>query len=146
MKSFSGKKWKIFRAKNNKNENNTSVVGDSNRKLDSEELERMKAILEKGLKQGACGLKYTPGIYADVQELREVAKLCEKYDRPMTVHPKAESKKRPLFVVYFPINFVKLRFFYKYHTFELKTYSGIGMFQITSYSDWYKNMCTILVH
>ena len=84
-----------------------SVVGDSNRKLDSEELERMKAILEKGLKQGACGLKYTPGIYADVQELREVAKLCEKYDRPMTVHPKAESKKRPLFVVYFPINFVK---------------------------------------
>ena len=84
-----------------------SVVGDSNRKLDSEELERMKAILEKGLKHGACGLKYTPGIYADVQELREVAKLCEKYDRPMTVHPKAESKKRPLFVVYFPINFVK---------------------------------------
>ena len=83
------------------------MAGDSNRKLDSEELERMKAILEKGLKQGACGLKYTPGIYADVPELREVAKLCEKYDRPMTVHPKAESKKRPLFVVYFPINFVK---------------------------------------
>ena len=73
-----------------------SVAGDSNRKLDSEELERMMAILEKGLKQGACGLSlglmYVPGIYADVPELREVAKLCEKYDRPMTVHPRAESK------------------------------------------------------
>ena len=73
-----------------------SVAGDSNRKLDSEELERMMAILEKGLRQGACGLSlglmYTPGIYADIPELREVAKLCEKYDRPMTVHPRAESK------------------------------------------------------
>ena len=73
-----------------------SVAGDSSRKLSSEEIERMKAILEKGLRQGACGLSlglmYTPGIYADVPELREVAKLCEKYDRPLTVHPRAESK------------------------------------------------------
>lgn len=73
-----------------------SVAGDSNRKLSPEEIERMKAILEKGLRQGACGLSlglmYVPGIYADVPELREVAKLCEKYDRPMTVHPRAESK------------------------------------------------------
>ena len=73
-----------------------SVAGDSSRKLTPEETERMKAILEKGLKQGACGLSlglmYVPGIYGDVPELREVAKLCEKYDRPMTVHPRAESK------------------------------------------------------
>ena len=73
-----------------------SVASDSSRKLGPEELERMKAILEKGLQQGACGLSlglmYTPGIYADAAELREVAKLCEKYDRPMTVHPRAESK------------------------------------------------------
>lgn len=73
-----------------------SVAGGSNRKLTAEELERMKAILEKGLRQGACGLSlglmYVPGIYADTAELREVAKLCEKYDRPLTVHPRAESK------------------------------------------------------
>lgn len=73
-----------------------SVAGDSGRKLSADELERMKAILEKGLQQGACGLSlglmYVPGIYADVPEMREVAKLCEKYDRPLTVHPRAESK------------------------------------------------------
>lgn len=73
-----------------------SVAGDRSTPLSAEETERMKAILEKGLKQGACGLSlglmYNPGIYATVDELREVAKLCEKYDRPMTVHPRAESK------------------------------------------------------
>ena len=73
-----------------------SVAGDSSKALSPEETERMKARLEKGLKQGACGLSlglmYNPGIYANVPELREVAKLCEKYDRPMTVHPRAESK------------------------------------------------------
>lgn len=73
-----------------------SVAGDSSAPLSEEQTERMKAILEKGLKQGACGLSlglmYNPGIYANASELREVAKLCEKYDRPMTVHPRAESK------------------------------------------------------
>lgn len=73
-----------------------SVAGDSKRKLTDSEMERMKAILEKGLQQGACGLSlglmYVPGIYADVPEMRQVAKLCEKYNRPMTVHPRAESK------------------------------------------------------
>lgn len=73
-----------------------SVAGDRSTPLTDAETERMKAILEKGLRQGACGLSlglmYNPGIYATVQELREVAKLCEKYDKPMTVHPRAESK------------------------------------------------------
>ena len=73
-----------------------SVAGDSSAPLSKDQTERMKAILEKGLEQGACGLSlglmYNPGIYATTDELREVAKLCEKYDRPMTVHPRAESK------------------------------------------------------
>ena len=55
----------------------------------------MLEIMEKALKEGACGLSlglmYEPGIYAGIDELKEVARLCEKYDRPMTVHPRACS-------------------------------------------------------
>ena len=72
-----------------------SVAGFENRPLTAEETEHMVGLLEKALQQGACGaslgLMYEPGVYADNQELRQVALLCEKYDRPMTVHPRAES-------------------------------------------------------
>ena len=56
----------------------------------------MLDILEKALQQGAAGLSlglmYKPGLYADVEEMRKVAKLCVKYNKPLTVHPRAESK------------------------------------------------------
>ena len=72
-----------------------SVTGYENRALSDEELKRMLNIMENALKDGACGLSlglmYEPGIYAGIQELKEVARLCEKYDRPMTVHPRACS-------------------------------------------------------
>lgn len=71
------------------------VMGLNDRPMTQEEESRMLTILEKGLQQGACGislgLMYEPGIYADSQELKKVAELCEKYDRPMTVHPRANS-------------------------------------------------------
>lgn len=55
----------------------------------------MLAILEKGLQQGACGislgLMYSPGLFADTAELKKVAALCIRYNRPMTVHPRANS-------------------------------------------------------
>lgn len=73
-----------------------SVTGYDNVLLDESQMKRMLAIMEQGLQEGACGLSlglmYNPGIFAPKEELREVAKLCEKYDRPMTVHPRAESK------------------------------------------------------
>jgi N-acyl-D-amino-acid deacylase len=51
--------------------------------------------LEQALQQGAAGislgLMYDPGIYADTDELKKVAQLCERYDRPLTVHPRASS-------------------------------------------------------
>ena len=72
-----------------------SVAGYENRTLTDEELKKMLEIMEKALKEGACGLSlglmYEPGIYAGIDELKEVARLCEKYDRPMTVHPRACS-------------------------------------------------------
>ena len=72
-----------------------SVTGYENRALSDDELKRMLDIMENALKDGACGLSlglmYAPGIYAGIQELKEVARLCERYDRPMTVHPRACS-------------------------------------------------------
>lgn len=72
-----------------------SVSGSVNRKLTENEEKEMLDILEQALQQGAAGislgLMYDPGLYADKEELRKVAQLCEKYDRPLTVHPRANS-------------------------------------------------------
>lgn len=73
----------------------TSVAGYENRSLTDDERTRMLEIMENAIKDGACGLSlglmYEPGIYAGIDELKDVARLCEKYDRPMTVHPRACS-------------------------------------------------------
>ena len=73
-----------------------AVSGYANRELTPEEETEMLAILEKALQQGAAGLSlgmmYEPGLYADVEEQRKVAELCVKYNKPLTVHPRAESK------------------------------------------------------
>ena len=70
--------------------------GFENRPLTPDEEERMLGILEKALQQGAAGislgLMYQPGLYADTEELKKVAALCVKYGKPLTVHPRAESK------------------------------------------------------
>ena len=72
-----------------------SASGSVNRKLTAEEEKEMLETLELALRQGAVGislgLMYDPGLYADTEELKKVARLCEKYDRPLTVHPRANS-------------------------------------------------------
>lgn len=72
-----------------------SVSGSVNRELTADEETAMLDILEKALQQGAAGislgLMYDPGLYAQTEELKKVAALCEKYDRPLTVHPRANS-------------------------------------------------------
>ncbi len=72
-----------------------AVSGYSNRKLTPEEEKKMLDIIEDNLKNGAAGvslgLMYEPGLYADKEELKKVADLCVKYDKPLTVHPRANS-------------------------------------------------------
>jgi len=72
-----------------------SIAGYENRALTDAECERMLSLLEEGLKAGACGLSlglmYEPGLYAQAKELKKVAQLCEKYDLPLAVHPRACS-------------------------------------------------------
>lgn len=71
-------------------------AGFDSRALSEDEMASMLSVMEKGLQEGACGLSlglmYSPGMYAPKEELREIAKLCEKYDRPLTVHARALSK------------------------------------------------------
>lgn len=72
-----------------------SASGSVNRELTEQEMESMLSVLEEALQQGAAGislgLMYDPGLYAQKEELKKVAKLCEKYERPLTVHPRANS-------------------------------------------------------
>jgi len=72
-----------------------AVSGSVNRPLTPDEEKAMLNALEKALQQGAAGLSlglmYDPGLYAPTEELKKVAALCEKYDRPLTVHPRANS-------------------------------------------------------
>ncbi|MDE7083288.1 MAG: amidohydrolase family protein [Clostridia bacterium] len=73
----------------------TAVAGYENRKLTAEEEREMLGILEKALINGAAGislgLMYEPGVYADIDELKKVARLCIKYNKPLTVHARALS-------------------------------------------------------
>ena len=72
-----------------------SGTGYANRLLNEDEQQSMLELLEENLKQGACGvslgLMYEPGLYAPKEELKKVAELCARYDRPLTVHPRACS-------------------------------------------------------
>ena len=73
-----------------------AVGGNENRPLSPAEERAMLGILEKALQEGAAGLSlglmYEPGLYAGIEELKKVAALCVKYGKPLTVHPRAESK------------------------------------------------------
>lgn len=72
-----------------------SVAGMQAKELTPEQETEMLRILEDSLKAGAVGislgLMYAPGLFAPESELQEVAELCARYDRILTVHPRAES-------------------------------------------------------
>lgn len=72
-----------------------AVSGFANRELTEQEEKEMLEILEENLKQGAAGislgLMYEPGLYAKKEELKKIVDLCIKYNKPLTVHPRANS-------------------------------------------------------
>lgn len=72
------------------------IMGSENRPMNKLEEEKMFSMFEKSLKEGACGislgLMYEPGLYASTEELKKVASICEKYNKPLTVHARAYSK------------------------------------------------------
>jgi N-acyl-D-amino-acid deacylase len=60
-----------------------SVLGYDNRRPSEEELERMKAFVEKGMREGAAGLStglyYSPGAFAATDEVVELARVAARF-------------------------------------------------------------------
>jgi N-acyl-D-aspartate/D-glutamate deacylase len=56
------------------------VVGNNNRPITKDELEKMKSLVDQGMRAGAWGLStglyYTPGSYAQLDEVVELAKVA----------------------------------------------------------------------
>jgi len=72
-----------------------SVMGLDNRRPTSGELEKMKALLEECLKQGAFGMStgmiYPPCSFAETEEFVELARVLEKNDAVFVTHQRSEA-------------------------------------------------------
>ncbi|HWO53520.1 MAG TPA: D-aminoacylase [Paenibacillus cookii] len=72
-----------------------SVMGFENRPATKDELDRMKRLLENGLKAGAIGLSigllYAPGSYTPKEELAELCKVVAAYGGLFSTHIRGEG-------------------------------------------------------
>ncbi|MBZ5700486.1 MAG: D-alanyl-D-alanine carboxypeptidase/D-alanyl-D-alanine-endopeptidase [Acidobacteriia bacterium] len=72
-----------------------AVLGDENRAPTPEELERMKALVEQAMKDGALGVSsaliYPPNIYAKTDELIALAQVAAKYGGLYATHMRSEG-------------------------------------------------------
>ncbi len=71
------------------------VMGNVNRAANERELDRMKRLLRKGLRAGAWGMStgliYTPGCYANTEELIELARVVAEVDGLYASHIRGED-------------------------------------------------------
>jgi N-acyl-D-amino-acid deacylase len=72
-----------------------AVMGRANREPNKEELERMKQLVDRGMKDGAVGLStgliYIPGTYSKTPEIVELARVATKYHGVYASHMRSES-------------------------------------------------------
>ena len=72
-----------------------AVVGYEDRPATTEELEKMKALLRQSLKEGAwglsLGLEYSPGFFANGEELQELGKVVHEFGGIVTCHMRNEG-------------------------------------------------------
>jgi N-acyl-D-amino-acid deacylase len=72
-----------------------AVLCDENRAPSPAELEKMKALVEQAMRQGALGLStaliYPPGHYAKTEELIELAKVAAQYGGIYATHMRSEG-------------------------------------------------------
>lgn len=71
------------------------VIGFDNRPATAEELEQMKALTQQAMEEGAVGISssllYAPSMYADTEELVELAKVAAEYDGMYISHIRNEG-------------------------------------------------------
>ncbi|WP_314590288.1 D-aminoacylase [Paenibacillus terrigena] len=72
-----------------------AVMGFANRPATREELDRMKQLLEEGLRAGAIGfsigLLYAPGSYTSREEIAELCSVLPKYNGLFSTHIRGEG-------------------------------------------------------
>lgn len=72
-------------------------IGYENRPPSAEELDSMKLLVRQAMEEGAMGvasaLIYTPGLYADTEELIELCKVASEYDGMYISHLRSEGNK-----------------------------------------------------
>jgi N-acyl-D-amino-acid deacylase len=73
-----------------------AVIGEADRAPTPEELEKMKALVEQAMKDGALGVStaliYPPGHYAKTEELIELAKVASRYGGIYATHMRSEGQ------------------------------------------------------
>ncbi len=73
------------------------VLGEEDRAPDPEELERMKALVEQAMKDGALGvgssLIYAPAFYSTTEELIELNRVAAKYGGRYISHMRSEGNQ-----------------------------------------------------
>ncbi|HJT75915.1 MAG TPA: D-aminoacylase [Gemmataceae bacterium] len=71
------------------------VMGNANRRPTRAELEKMKALVDRGMRDGAFGLStglyYTPGSYADLEELVELSRVVAAHGGFYASHMRDEG-------------------------------------------------------
>lgn len=72
------------------------VIGNADRKATPEELQRMRDIVEQGMKDGAFGLStglfYVPGNFTPTEEVIELARVAARYGGHHTSHMRDEAR------------------------------------------------------
>jgi N-acyl-D-amino-acid deacylase len=73
------------------------VLGQENKKPTPAELERMRQLVEREMRDGALGigtaLEYAPAYYADTEELIELCKVAAKYKGKYITHMRSEGER-----------------------------------------------------
>ena len=74
-----------------------AVMGTANRKATPEEIQKMQALVEEAMRDGAVGfstgLIYIPGTYSDTEEVVALAKAAAKYGGVYASHMRDEGSK-----------------------------------------------------
>jgi N-acyl-D-amino-acid deacylase len=74
-----------------------AVMGTANRKATPEEIQKMQALVEQAMRDGAAGfstgLIYIPGTYSDTEEVVALAKAAAKYGGVYASHMRDEGSK-----------------------------------------------------
>jgi N-acyl-D-amino-acid deacylase len=73
------------------------VIGEDDRRATPEELEKMKALVDEAMRQGALGvstsLQYVPDMYNSTEEIIAMAKVAARYGGTYFTHQRSESNR-----------------------------------------------------